>query len=328
MELRDALSQIAEIRSRVAAAERFRGYRAVPVALTGLLAVLVAAVQPLLVPAPADQVSRYLWLWLCAAALAATVAGSGIWLRHRRTTNPLAKQLTWLAVGQFAPCLLAGGLTTAVILRNAPEHAPLLPGLWQVFFSLGVFASCRLLPPAISAVGGGLPARRGRQPRPRRRPVRPQPVGDGPAVRPRPTVHRRPLVLEPGTDPAMTPPATPAATIPPAAGGLDRVLHEPSRLGVLTSLLARREGLSFTDLKRACRLTDGNLSRHLSTLEENGLVEQIKTTAGRRPLTTARLTAAGRRRFLEYLEQLEGIVTAALSTAEAAPEAGMGLNPA
>ena len=61
--------------------------------------------------------------------------------------------MTWLAVGQFAPCLLAGALVTIAIVRHAPEHAVLLPGLWQVFFSLGVFASCRLLPKAIVLVG-------------------------------------------------------------------------------------------------------------------------------------------------------------------------------
>ena len=131
MELRDALSQIAEIRSRVAAAERFRGYRAVPVAITGVLAVLAAAVQPLLIPTPAEQVGGYLWLWLSTAVVAAAVAGSGIWLRHRRTTDRLTKELTWLAVGQFAPCLFAGAITTVVLLRYAPQHAALLPGLWQ-----------------------------------------------------------------------------------------------------------------------------------------------------------------------------------------------------
>ena len=153
MELRDALSQIAEIRSRVAAAERFRGYRAAPVAITGLLAVLAAAVQPLLVPTPTDRVSGYLWLWLTTAVVAAAVAGSGIWLRHRRTADRLTKELTWLAVGQFAPCLVAGAVTTVVLLRYAPQHAALLPGLWQVFFSLGVFASFRLLPRAVAVVG-------------------------------------------------------------------------------------------------------------------------------------------------------------------------------
>ena len=127
------------------------------------------------------------------------------------------------------------------------------------------------------------------------------------------------------TPPAASPPATKPK--PAAVGGLDRVLHEKARLGILTSLLAHPTGLAFTAIKALCVLTDGNLSRHLSTLEEHGLVEQIKTTAGRRPLTTVRLTLSGRRRFLDYLELLEGIVTAALTAAEPAP-AGVELNPA
>lgn len=153
MELREALSQIAEIRSRVAAAERFHGYRAAPVALTGWLALLAAGLQTRILPEPASHLAGYLALWLGTAAVAAAVAGSGIWLRHRRYSDRLAKQVTWLAVSQFAPCLVAGGLATLVIARYAPEHAVLFPGLWQVFFSLGVFASCRLLPRAITAVG-------------------------------------------------------------------------------------------------------------------------------------------------------------------------------
>lgn len=126
----------------------------------------------------------------------------------------------------------------------------------------------------------------------------------------------------------MTPPNPPRGQF--AFDGLDRSLHEKARLGILTSLLSHRDGLAFTELKGLCKLTDGNLSRHLSTLEEAGLVEQIKSTKGRRPLTTVRLTATGRQRFLEYLELLEGIVTSALSAAEATPEPtpGVGLNPA
>lgn len=113
-----------------------------------------------------------------------------------------------------------------------------------------------------------------------------------------------------------------------AFDGLDSPAHEPHRLGILTSLLSHRDGLTFTELKQLWSLTDGNLSRHLRTLEDAGLVEQIKSTKGRRPLTTVRLTPAGRRRFLEYLELLEGIVTSALSSADTAPAPGVGLNPA
>jgi hypothetical protein len=153
VELRDALLQIAEIRDRVAAAEKFRGYRAAPLAMAGGLAVVAALLQPLVLADPAADLLGYLALWLTTAFCGATVAASGVWLRHRHGDDPLARQRTWLAVSQFVPCLAAGGLVTLVVARHHPEHARLLPGLWQVFFSLGVFASCRLLPKAIVGVG-------------------------------------------------------------------------------------------------------------------------------------------------------------------------------
>ena len=78
-----------------------------------------------------------------------------------------------------------------------------------------------------------------------------------------------------------------------AYDGLDRVLHEKARLGILTALVTHRDGLSFTDLARLCSLTDGNLSRHLDVLAEEGLVQITKAFAGRRPLTTCKLTASG-----------------------------------
>ena len=77
--------------------------------------------------------------------------------------------------------------------------------------------------------------------------------------------------------------------------GLDRVLHEKARLGILTSLSTRPEGLLFGDLKRLCALTDGNLNRHLEVLQEAGLVEVWKRFEGRRPQTLVRLGAEGRR---------------------------------
>jgi DNA-binding transcriptional ArsR family regulator len=95
---------------------------------------------------------------------------------------------------------------------------------------------------------------------------------------------------------------------PFAYEGLDRVIHERARLGILTSLLTHPGGLSFADLKQLCGLTDGNLSRHLSVLEENGIVAIAKGTERNRSLTLCRITAAGRKRFLEYLATLEGVV--------------------
>jgi DNA-binding MarR family transcriptional regulator len=97
-----------------------------------------------------------------------------------------------------------------------------------------------------------------------------------------------------------------------AYDGLDRVIHEKARLGILTSLLPRPDGLVFNDLKTLCALTDGNLSRHLAILQEAGLVEVWKGTKGRRPQTLVRITDQGRARFREYLNVLESVIHDAL----------------
>jgi DNA-binding MarR family transcriptional regulator len=97
--------------------------------------------------------------------------------------------------------------------------------------------------------------------------------------------------------------------------GLDRVLHEKARLGIMTSLVTRPDGLLFGDLKRLCALTDGNLSRHLDVLHEAGLVEIWKGFENRRPQTLCRLTPEGRQRFLAYLEELEQVVRDAMPKA-------------
>lgn len=102
---------------------------------------------------------------------------------------------------------------------------------------------------------------------------------------------------------------------PFAYDGLDRIMHEKARLGVLTSLAANRKALAFADLKRLCGLTDGNLSRHLQILEEAGLVEIVKGYEGKRPMTTCRLTETGRRRFVDYLAVLERVVRDAAEAA-------------
>ncbi|MEW6279015.1 MAG: transcriptional regulator [Candidatus Eremiobacterota bacterium] len=97
--------------------------------------------------------------------------------------------------------------------------------------------------------------------------------------------------------------------------GLDRLLHEKARLGIMTSLLARPEGLLFGHLKELCALTDGNLSRHLSVLHQAGLIEIWKGFEKKRPQTLCRLTEEGRERFLAYLEELERVVRDAANSA-------------
>jgi DNA-binding HxlR family transcriptional regulator len=90
--------------------------------------------------------------------------------------------------------------------------------------------------------------------------------------------------------------------------GLDRVIHERARLSVLTSLITNPKGLTFNDLKQLCSLTDGNLSRHLRVLEHAHIVEIVKGHDRNRPQTLCKITAAGRKRYLEYLATLEQVV--------------------
>jgi DNA-binding MarR family transcriptional regulator len=114
--------------------------------------------------------------------------------------------------------------------------------------------------------------------------------------------------------------------------GLERIIHEKARLGILTSLVAHPKGLLFNDLKDLCSLTDGNLSRHLQVLNEAGLVEVWKGSHKNRPQTLCRLTDEGRRRLLDYINVLENVIADALAAAKAAdlpnPALADGLSPA
>ncbi len=90
--------------------------------------------------------------------------------------------------------------------------------------------------------------------------------------------------------------------------GLDRAIHERARLSVLTSLVTHPKGLSFGDLKALCALTDGNLNRHLRVLEKGKMIEILKGHERNRPQTICRITASGRKRYIEYLSTLEQVV--------------------
>jgi predicted ArsR family transcriptional regulator len=92
--------------------------------------------------------------------------------------------------------------------------------------------------------------------------------------------------------------------------GLERIFHERGRLAVCTCLVANPEGMSFTALQEACALTDGNLNRHLHALAETGIVTLSRTRGKGRPTTIVRITASGRARFLEYVDELEAVVRA------------------
>src|SRR5437588_797780 len=148
MDLREALTLIAAIRQQVAQTEIFRGYRAAPVALSGVLAWLAAGLQAWLLPEPEKSLGAWLTLWIGAALCSLAITGVAMAIYCWQAPSPLTRTLTSLAVGQFLPCLLAGGLLTVVLWLHVPDSLWMLPGLWSLLFSLGIFASFRLLPRA------------------------------------------------------------------------------------------------------------------------------------------------------------------------------------
>lgn len=99
--------------------------------------------------------------------------------------------------------------------------------------------------------------------------------------------------------------------------GLERAIHEKARLGIMTSLMTRPDGLSFNELKELCVLTDGNLNRHLEVLSEAGLVAVRKEEGSGRGRTLCKITSTGRTRFKEYLEELERVIADAAAASAA-----------
>jgi hypothetical protein len=152
MELREALDRVAEIHQRIAEAETFRGYRAAPAALAGLLAIAAGFFQPRFVPDPGGAPIDYVLFWTTVAALSLGATIAAMWLRDRLAHGYAIHPATRTGIAPLVPCLVAGACVTVVLVGLAPESIWLLPGLWQLFFSQGLFASCRTLPRPVFAV--------------------------------------------------------------------------------------------------------------------------------------------------------------------------------
>lgn len=90
--------------------------------------------------------------------------------------------------------------------------------------------------------------------------------------------------------------------------GLDKIIHQPGRLGIV-ACLAARHAMSFNELKETLGMTDGNLSTHARTLELAGYITVEKTFVGRKPRTNMSLTPAGRAAFRRYVDYLERVVS-------------------
>jgi fumarate reductase subunit D len=152
-DLEKALADITAIRSQMARGAEFRGYGPMTVAATGLLAILGGVTQALWLPDPANQVLGYLALWLATATISVILIGVEMVARTRRIHSGIADEMIHTATEQFIPAGVAGALLTVVFFRYAPQSLWMLPGLWQIIFSLGFLASCRSLPRPMFAVG-------------------------------------------------------------------------------------------------------------------------------------------------------------------------------
>jgi len=152
-ELDRALADITAIRSQLARGTEFRGYGPMTVAATALVAMAAGSLQALWLPDPTAALFEYVTVWVAAAAISIFLIGIEMVARSRRIHSGLADEMIHVATEQFVPAGVAGGLLTFVLFRFAPQTLWMLPGLWQIVFSLGIFASCRTLPRPIFAAG-------------------------------------------------------------------------------------------------------------------------------------------------------------------------------
>jgi len=152
-DLNKALGDISSIRMQVARSTDFRGYGPMTLAATGVIALGAAAAQWRWLADADRHVAAYLATWISVAVLSAAVIGAEMFARTRRMHGGMADEMIRMAVEQFLPSVAAGALTTVVLVRYVPAAAWLMPGLWQVIFSLGVFSSCRFLPRPMIAAG-------------------------------------------------------------------------------------------------------------------------------------------------------------------------------
>ena len=152
-DLTKALDDISSIRRQLARSTEFRGYGPATLAGTGVLAIAAAGAQSRWLPDPANHVAAYLVSGSLTAILSAALIAAQMFTRAHRIHSGMADEMIRMAVVQFLPSVGAGALMTLVLVRYVPAASWMLPGLWQVIFSLGVFSSCRFLPRPMTAAG-------------------------------------------------------------------------------------------------------------------------------------------------------------------------------
>jgi len=152
-DLNRALSEISAIRGQIARGAEFRGYGPATVTMTAVFALIAALAQSWWLKHPEHDIGTYLAIWVPTAAVSLLIISLETFVRARRLHSGLAGRMMQSAAEQFLPAIVAGLLLTVVLRESAPASFWMLPGLWQIVFSLGVFASCRFLPRPMFVVG-------------------------------------------------------------------------------------------------------------------------------------------------------------------------------
>jgi hypothetical protein len=152
-DLDKALADILAIRNQIAAGTAFQGYGPSAVAATAAVALITVLLQAFLLDDPTAHPLIFLFGWTAAAAASAAMIGVEMRARSLRHHSGLADAMVQQAVEQFLPAAIAGVLLAVMLWKFAPETLWLLPGLWQILVSLGIFASVRSLPRSVALVG-------------------------------------------------------------------------------------------------------------------------------------------------------------------------------
>lgn len=152
-DLDKALADIIAIRSQLAAGTAFRGYGPATMAATAAVALFTALVQQIVLRDPTAEPLAFLLGWAAAACVSLTMIWVEMRARSRRHHSGLADAMIHQAVEQFLPAGIAGVLLAVLMWKFAPEALWMLPGLWQILTSLGVFASVRSLPRTVALAG-------------------------------------------------------------------------------------------------------------------------------------------------------------------------------
>jgi hypothetical protein len=152
-DLDKALADILAIRSQLASARQFHGYGPAALAATGGLALVTTIAQAVLLNDPTAQPLTYFAGWVATAIVSAGIVGVEMQGRSRRLHSDLADAMIHNAVEQFLPAGVAGAALLVLFARFAPESLWMLPGLWQLLVSLGIFASVRSLPRGVAIAG-------------------------------------------------------------------------------------------------------------------------------------------------------------------------------